>query len=545
MMNDLALFQGFARGMKIQGQRTSNCVIYTRVSTKEQADNNMSLDTQLKFCGQFAKKQGYNILGNFGGTFESAKTDERKEFSNMLSFVKKSNEKISFIIVYSVDRFSRSGGNAIYLTEQLKQQGIIVQSVTQPTDAATPSGSLQQNIQFIFSEYDNQLRREKCMAGMKEALQRGDWIAKVPLGYTIIKENGKKKIIVNDTGKKLRKAFLWKANEHISNEEALRRLSMLGIKLPNQRISDIYRNPFYCGILVHQSLEGKVVEGNHEKLISKEIFLKVNDIQSQNPHGYKSTIENDNVPLKRFVRCEKCGLFMSGYMAKKNQKFYYKCRKKGCGVNKRADDLHATFTDLLAGYTIPLTQGVEHFIKKHTVAVFKKLNEEQTEKKEQMYKQVSELNKKLARLEERFIEEEISKEMFTKYQEKYIAERVELERQMAKSGNGSSNLEKTVEHALDFSSKLSTLWDSSDYTSKQKLQFLLFPEGIYYDKKNEAVRTGKVNTVFSYFSTLAGIVAKNKNGKLKLDLMFPVLVESIGVEPTTSCMPCKRSSQLS
>jgi ferredoxin-NADP reductase len=46
------------------------------------------------------------------------------------------------------------------------------------------------------------------------------------------------------------------------------------------------------------------------------------------------------------------------------------------------------------------------------------------------------------------------------------------------------NLEKTVEHALDFSSKLSTLCDSSDYTSKQKLQFLLFPEGIYYDKKN-------------------------------------------------------------
>ncbi len=88
----------------------------------------------------------------------------------MLSFVKKSRDKISHIIVYSVDRFSRSGANAIYIAEQLKEVGITVFAVSQPTDTTTASGSLQQNIQFIFSEYDNQLRREKCMAGVKEKL---------------------------------------------------------------------------------------------------------------------------------------------------------------------------------------------------------------------------------------------------------------------------------------------------------------------------------------------------------------------------------------
>ena len=124
-------------------------------------------------------------------------------------------------IVYSVDRFSRSGANAIYITEQLKRVGITVQSVTQPTDATTASGSLQQNIQFIFSEYDNQLRREKCMAGVRDALLRGEWVSNPPIGYSTIKENSKRKIVVNQTGKLLRKAFLWKANEKISNEERL------------------------------------------------------------------------------------------------------------------------------------------------------------------------------------------------------------------------------------------------------------------------------------------------------------------------------------
>jgi len=63
----------------------------------------------------------------------------------------------------------------------LKKVGIVVCSVTQPTDASTASGSLQQNIQFIFSEYENQQRREKCMAGVKEMLMRGEWCTAPPV----------------------------------------------------------------------------------------------------------------------------------------------------------------------------------------------------------------------------------------------------------------------------------------------------------------------------------------------------------------------------
>src|SRR5689334_25345649 len=103
-MNDLVLFNQFGKGTKTEKAKTGNCVIYTRVSTKEQADNNMSLTTQKRYCEQFAQKNGYAILGHFGGTYESAKNDERKQFNNMLSFVKKSKEKISYIIVRSEER---------------------------------------------------------------------------------------------------------------------------------------------------------------------------------------------------------------------------------------------------------------------------------------------------------------------------------------------------------------------------------------------------------------------------------------------------------
>ena len=97
MSKELILFQSFAKGGKKIKTNGGNCVIYTRVSTKEQADNNCSLETQKKACEHFALRAGYQVLGSFGGTYESAKNDERKEFNAMLAFVKKSKEKVSFI----------------------------------------------------------------------------------------------------------------------------------------------------------------------------------------------------------------------------------------------------------------------------------------------------------------------------------------------------------------------------------------------------------------------------------------------------------------
>ena len=97
-------------------------------------------------------------------------SDERKEFVRMITFAKKAKEKISYIIVYSLERFSRTGDNAIWLSRQLRELGVTIVSVTQPIDTSNPSGVLQQNILFLFGQNDNDLRRQKCVAGMKEKL---------------------------------------------------------------------------------------------------------------------------------------------------------------------------------------------------------------------------------------------------------------------------------------------------------------------------------------------------------------------------------------
>src|SRR2546423_7746256 len=114
-------------------------VVYTRVSSQEQAENNSSLEVQMKLCRQYAKGKGITIKESFGGTYESAKTDGRKEFQRMLSYVRKDKE-ISHILVYNYDRFSRTGPAASQLSDELRKIGVVVKSVTQDIDSSTPTG---------------------------------------------------------------------------------------------------------------------------------------------------------------------------------------------------------------------------------------------------------------------------------------------------------------------------------------------------------------------------------------------------------------------
>lgn len=519
----------FAKGdtKKIDASSKIHCVIYTRVSTKEQTDG-LSLTTQKKGCEAYALKENMEVVSYFGGTYESAQTDERQHFKKMLDFVKKSRVKIEYILVYSVDRFSRSGANAIYISNQLKKAGVRVLSVTQPSDTNTATGTFQQNIQFIFSQYDNDQRREKCMAGTREKLLQGEWCTMPPKGYSSVKINGVRKLVLNEDGKLIKKAFMWKAIDGLSSEEIRKRLAAMGLKLNSQYLSKLLRNPFYCGYLSHRSLNGELVEGKHEKLISMEIFLKANNSLKKNAQGYKWNNNGESIPLKRFIKCANCGKPLRGYLARKKGLYYYKCGDK-CNCNKSAKQLHGIFSETLSHLTIDAKYVP--MLKEELMKVFEERNNETVENQVLIEKQLKEINAKIERLEERFILEEIDKELYVKFRSKFIAEKEEIQKNIQKDGLKKSNLDVFIEKALHIASNLSDLWDSSTFEGRQKLQFLLFPEGIYYDKKNDQCRTDRVNSIFYTIATITSSYEGNKKGEDKPKFILPPSVVRRGIEP--------------
>ena len=105
----------------------------------------------------------------------------------------------------------------------------------------------------------------------------------------------------------------------------------MGVRMYKQQLTKIFKKPFYCGIINHALLDGKVVEGSHPPLVSKEVFLRVNNIHHQSAnYGVPHKKENDHIPLKVFIKCADCSEPFTGYIVKAKGLWYYKCRTTGC-----------------------------------------------------------------------------------------------------------------------------------------------------------------------------------------------------------------------
>lgn len=532
-MNNLSTFSRFAKSGHTQQlhKDVKTAVVYTRVSGKEQFDKNLSLECQKKAIEEYASRSEIKIAGYFGGTYESAKTDGRKEFQRMLEFIKKNNGKISHVLVFMLDRFSRTGGGAIKLAEDLRNKyGVEIYAVAQPTDTSHPSGIFQQNIHFIFSQYDNELRKQRALTGMKEKFNRGIWIAKPPIGYDIVKTNGVRSIVINSTGKKIRKAFVWKS-EGMKNEQILSKLRSMGLPLAKQHLTKILKNPFYCGLLSHAMLDGKIVEGTHEKLISRELFLTVNEIHENNAgYGVSHKRQQDDIPLKVFVRCSECNTPFTGYIVKSKNLWYYKCRTIGCKCNRSAKEMHAMFIELLEGYSIQ--EHLKAPLLKKLESKWMEINKESYELEESYRKQQAELKTKIENIEESyFVTKEMNKVTYDKFFTRYNAELQETEKQISKLATGISNPLATLEGAIRLSLNLATEWTSSDIDRKEKLQKLVFPEGIVYDKENKVFRTEKVNSIFCVIGGLASVSGKNEKRQTGGNSCLSPSVRAEGLEP--------------
>ncbi|MGJ8661469.1 MAG: recombinase family protein, partial [Bacteroidota bacterium] len=503
----------------------------TRVSTKEQANSNTSLSTQKRHCEIYAKSNGYDIVGYFGGTHESAKSDDRKEFKRMLKYAKQSNS-VGYIIVYSYDRFSRTGSNASQITSELLLSGIQVKAVSQEVDTMSPSGKFQQNIFYMFSQFDNELRRDKTITAMTDLLRKGHWMWAPPRGY--VNKNKHHKVVewqieINEEGLLLKKAFQWKLGGRYSNTQIVKKLNQLGMNINEKRIHEIFKNPFYCGIIVCKMLPEEVNEGKHPKIVSQEDFLAINSNESNHPHKHiKGTAE---LPLKQFAHCEACKTPLTGFLVKQKGIFYYKCRTNGCSCTKSASQLHKQFETKLNNFSID--DKYYDSIKEVIIYTYDSMTNEIRNKEAYIKKQISELQQKLDTLQERFVIGEIEKELYVKFSEKFKNEINQFNSELINPEISSSNLQKALDKALTMSQKLSEIWVNGNLEQKQQIQKLVYPSGIGYDKQKDRVQTKRVNSIFASIPLLAEDISKIKSGEPIDFNRFSALVTPTGFKPVT------------
>ncbi len=437
-------------------------------------------------------------------------------------------EGVNIILVAAFDRFSRNE-EAILTKKRLKSKGIYVVSATQQTDPDSAAGEFVEGMMMQISKFENDLRKSKCMAGMKECLERGYWFSKPPLGYDKRKENRQHIVTVNATGELLRQAFTWKA-EGAADVEIVRRLKGMGLAIHKQRLSEIFHNPFYCGKIQHDLLGDKIVQGKQELLVSEELFNKVNGIHGN--CGYTHAKETPMYPLKRHLICNDCGHFLTGYEVKAKQCDYYKCNTPGCRSNHNIAKIHTSYADLLTIYTIP--QELIPVFKEVLKKVFKERNEGQDQLHKEFSKQVTEYANQIKDINVKYalgkISEEVHKDAIADLKEKKAIVEAELEKVKEKL----SNLDKSVDATLQIACKIRDLWQSADFHVRQKLQWLVFPNGVYYVKGNDSYRTDNENSVFATFRKLSTTYKDTCTKKEPLLSDSYGLVAETGLEPATS-----------
>ena len=92
------------------------------------------------------------------------------------------------------------------------------------------------------------------------------WLLTVPLGYTNLNKGqkaDKHKIVVDEKGKILKRAWEWKIKYNYTNRAIVERLNKAGLKINERKLSQTFRNPFYCGKIVCSFLPDQVIDGKH------------------------------------------------------------------------------------------------------------------------------------------------------------------------------------------------------------------------------------------------------------------------------------------
>src|SRR3989344_3199265 len=295
-------------------------IIYLRVSTEEQVEN-FSLDTQEEICRKEADKKGFQIVDIFREEGRSAKNiTGRPVLINLLEYCRRNKNKVQAVFVYRLDRVSRQTADYLAIRKRLTENGVNIISSTEPT-GDSPTEKLVETILAGFAQLDNDIRSERARNGLRARFLSGLISGKPPLGYMF--QTG---FAIKDpeTWDKMKKAWdlmvMGKKSTRemadIMNDWGLREIySKKEYKLRSQTACRIFRLKFYAGYLTSVTYPEEV-KGQHVPMITEEQFYKVQAIlDGRNPNKIalaKRTFENPDLPLRRVVKCAKCGWGLTG-----------------------------------------------------------------------------------------------------------------------------------------------------------------------------------------------------------------------------------------
>jgi site-specific DNA recombinase len=320
------------------------CAIYTRKSTEEGLDQEFnSLQAQREAAEAFIQSQkhaGWTLVprhyddGGFSGG-----SLERPALQRLLEDI--DARRVECIIVYKVDRLSRSLFDFARLMDRFDQRSVSFVSVTQQFNTTTSLGRLTLNILLSFAEFERELIRERTRDKMSAARRKGKWIGGTPvLGYDVAPAGGR--LVVNEKeSRRVRDIFDLFIEHHslsaVVAELARRRWSTKSRKSGKGRahtgraftkasLHRLLTNAVYAGKVEHR---GAMYAGEHASIIELSVWQEVNDELRAGRRTKAGAMRvPQNALLAGLLVCRNCQRPMiPTYTAKPGRRYrYYVCQ---------------------------------------------------------------------------------------------------------------------------------------------------------------------------------------------------------------------------
>ncbi len=327
------------------------CAIYTRKSSEEGLEQEFnSIDAQRLAGENFIASQvskGWVMLpdryddGGFSGG-----TLERPALKRLFNDIR--NGKIDCVVIYKIDRLSRSLLDFQKIMELFDQNRVKFASVTQNLTTDNSNGRLMLNVILSFAQYEREITGERIRDKINASKKKGMWMGgTVPLGY----DAKERKLLINQEETKIVSTLFETFIETESVTETARELNRLGFttktwitssgkiqrgrKFNKATVRRIIENPLYAGKVKHKD---NIYDGLHEAIISSEIWHEANSIIKRH-HETKIITPVSRITaaplLKGIMNCGICGSKMTPtYTSKKGKRYrYYICSASSKGNN--------------------------------------------------------------------------------------------------------------------------------------------------------------------------------------------------------------------
>lgn len=476
-------------------------VIYCRVSSIEQVEGT-SLESQERMCREFAKRENIDVLDVYVDRGESAKTADRTEFLKAISFCSQKKNKVDYFIVYKIDRFSRNQEDHIGVRAKLKQYGTELRSVTEPIDNS-PMGKMMEGILSTFAEFDNNVRTERSVNGMRERIKKGIWCWSAPIGYKRL-EKGGNLVIDEDYADFIRMIYeeyakgthTYKSLAELINARGFR--SKGGTKAIPQLMEKVLKNPLYCGIIRVWDIEAR---GAFEPLISEKLFIECQSAGRK--HRSSSRVQkNPEFPLRKLAVCKFClspltGSHSTGRHGKRYA--YYHHHKQNCDYAKfiPKENFEQKFVEFLNEINPSLEY--ENAFKAIFLDIWKNNNKRIGDHNRRIKAEIEKLDKKKSRVYDLYEEGIYSKEEFTQQRRKVMQQILNKETEVFDTRQEEVNMDDVLEYVFSFVRETSKTWLKLQEDPEKRLRFqnFIFEDNLEFSE--EGFGNAKLSPIYSIY----------------------------------------------